>query len=215
MKSACLGLTHLDEHSDHIPLIQVRYLPQSHESLAKIDQGLLKAQLWIITSKTTVRWLKRFQSKLKALEDISSYQFLAVGTATAKALKESFNIESVVPDEHTQEGIIGWLQKNRGLSIAWLRSDKARNKLEKYLYKTFKSVQIFDVYTVEPKILKDPEVLTEYDHLIFTSPSSVESFLIQAPNTSKSWSCKAIGPITKESLLKAVNDGQAKLILTD
>lgn len=215
MKSVCLGLTNLLKDGDHIPLIQVRYLPQSKESLAKIDKALQKAQLWIITSKTTVQWFKSYHSNLKALEDVSSHQLLAVGAATAKVLKGFFDVESMVPDQHTQEGIIGWLKKNPGLSIAWLRSDKARNNLEKYLYKTYEDVAIFDVYSVEPKILKDPMVLTEYEHLIFTSPSGVESFLAQAPNTSKFWSCTAIGPITEKFLLKAVNERQAKLILTD
>lgn len=171
----------------HYPLIRTEKIVSSEIENARA--------LWfqfthvIFTSRTAVQYW---------FEEISSCdkEVIAVGRATALALREKGVIAKVAQEE-TQEGVIALLQDIQKAHIFWPRSKLARPLLEQYLQKRGFSYRALDLYTT---VFQPQERIIDWsliEEIVFTSPSTVESFWQIYGGVPEGVSCKALGKITE------------------
>lgn len=126
---------------------------------------------------------------------------VAIGEGTAKSLKQ-LGKEYQIASEATQEGVMGWVEKEHreGFSYLYPKSSRARGDLEAYLQKRsypYESFVLYDTYFQKP--LPIPR-LEDFEEIFFTSPSTVEAFFQIFETIPKGIQCKAIGPITRHCL---------------
>lgn len=210
MKTLYLGLVNhgLWKECDHLPLIEIKYFDFSEKQLKSIGQSLDDSSIWVITSQSTVSWLDANRNYIESINDLSKKLIIATGPATGLAVKKVLSSDCVIPDAYTQEGIIELLSKKKPNSVVWLRSDKARPGLGEFLKNEVCCLSVYDIYTVRSKVMHDPNRLLEYDQLVFTSPSTVESFIEQVPQPKHFWRYIPIGPVTKNAIQDAINNHQ-------
>lgn len=196
----------------HVPLIKVVPLP-----LQKRQQALEKALPFdgvIVTSKRSVQLLKETQY-------VPAHRpFYAVGRATYAKIVQLYS-EALCPEtrcpsitiycakDERQEGIIELLnqypvKQYPAQKLFWPKAARARTLLEDYpgvIGATF--YDIAQIYSPDqPPSLPFDQI----DEILFTSPSTVESFFNLFPPLKRSIHSKmqAIGPVTDQILSKAI-----------
>lgn len=135
-------------------------------------------------------------------ECLKKKEYLVIGSSTAKALQDAGINHMHVAAKETQEGVIDLLDiLNLEQSyIFYPRSSRARPTLSYYLRIRQLRHQICDLYDTKAASLIDLPILSEFDEVVFTSPSIVEAFFEHFSVIPSSLKLTAIGPITKESL---------------
>src|SRR3569832_921488 len=129
-------------------------------------------------------------------------QIFAFGQGTEEVLKRSGHQCAAVAVPETQEGMIKLLQ-NRSLENSYLfypRSCSARPLLAHYLRDSGLKHQVCDLYqtvSLNPDPLPD---LTQFEEIVFTSPSTVRAFFQLYPRLPQGIKLTAIGPITLQCL---------------
>lgn len=188
----------------HCPIIQI--IPESIENpvLRASINNLQHCSHIIFTSQTSVEILLKFLPLCNVEKGILNSKFIiAVGQATASFL-ENHNVKSdVVATNETAEGVVHELKK-MNLSDAyvfWPRSALARPVISDYL----KEIKVkhcecvfYNTISKTPSETINPE---EYDEIVFTSPSTVDSYKkIFGYFPNKQLTC--IGPVTFAYLKK-------------
>jgi len=162
----------------HVPLIKIVPVPLS--AVAESFKIFAHYTHILITSQSTIPLLLLY---LKSL-DLKIYEgqekiFLAVGKTTAKALKEVGIFVDSIPPEETSEGLISLFQQLdlQNAHLFWPHSALSRPVIRTYLLeKNIKFTECF-LYTTETNYPAQLPKLTEFDEIIFTSPSTVDAFL--------------------------------------
>ncbi|MBS0648585.1 MAG: uroporphyrinogen-III synthase [Verrucomicrobia bacterium] len=156
----------------------------------------------LFTSKNAVAiFLQALKEKSYTLE---SKQLVAIGKSTAAKLEQEGYTPHLIASQESQEGVIELLrlQDLRDAYIFYPRSSLARKKLEEYLMERGIRHQICDLYET---IFQKPEVLPDLNHfreIIFTSPSTVRSFLAAFGSIPQEKKLTCIGAITEAELKK-------------
>ncbi len=179
----------------HYPVIRTEPIARVD---AKVEEDWSLFTHVLFTSPSAVRhWLKLKAGSFKGKE------ILAIGAATAGILRcEGF--ESKVAPFATQEGVIALLE---GLAVGylfWPRSSGARNCLQMYLESRRIPYRAFDLYQTVSQRLDPVPDLSEFEEIVFTSPSTVKAFLNIYGHLPPEKKWVAIGPITKKALDDAI-----------
>jgi uroporphyrinogen-III synthase len=173
----------------HCPLIEIRPLPICIEIQRDFDAFTHV----ILTSPNAARILEMpFQDK----------KILAIGVGTAEIIEQrGLNCFAIASFE-TQEGMIALLNRLslKNGYIFYPRSSTARPLLANYLNEAGLRHAISDLY--ETVFLKpDPlPSLDAFDEIVFTSPSTVQSFLELYGSFPPNKKLTGIGPITEQAI---------------
>ncbi|MGL1893505.1 MAG: uroporphyrinogen-III C-methyltransferase [Spirochaetaceae bacterium] len=142
----------------HYPLISIKKL--------EIDVDINLYNTVIFTSITAV---KHFTKSI----DITGKKIISIGSGTTRALKKLdivVDYESTKPDSDTLYNEL--LDKNF-TKILYPCSMKSDNELQ-----TLKDLESLPIYTTEQLELEDKIDLNRVESIIFTSPSTVDSFVL-------------------------------------
>lgn len=187
----------------HCPLIEIAPFNLDSPKIQVLMEDISDYTHFIFSSQNGVEIffdaLKYHGYDKKILEN---KQIIAVGRATAERLKH-FGVSSpLIPAEATQEGIIQSLIK-QSLTGAYLclpQSALARPNLAQFLSGACIRHQLLPLYTIRQKLPKPLPDLDEVDEIVFTSPSTVQSFFEIFRKVSSRMKLKAIGPVTQKAL---------------
>jgi len=199
MRSLYTGLTPPNEDMVHCPLIQIVPRPANDPAIFKIWNHLPRITHMIFTSKSAVQIFFRYFPKGA---DLSHIHALAVGKVTASPLKlhDFQSIEAA--EEETAEGLIQLIdsKKLNAPFFLWPHSARSRPIIPHYLQSQdfpFYDCILYDTITRMPDPLPD---LSQFDEIIFTSPSTVEGFLKAYGTLPNNLRLTPIGPITAKFL---------------
>ncbi len=197
-----LGLnpTHFQTEKNlvHLPIIQI--VPRDYNRLEIKDkfQDLSAYTHIIFTSKSAVKCfsqcLEHFQMQL------DKQQLVAIGSRTAEKIKEFGMLPTWVAKKATQEGIMELFLDVEEAYIFMPRSSLARSALVDFFKGRGVRTQTCDLYDTHFLIPKQPPDLKNFDEIVFTSPSTVESFLKIYKKFPTHAKLTSIGPITKAKL---------------
>jgi uroporphyrinogen-III synthase len=161
----------------------------------------------LFTSKNSAAiFLDALKKTPWTLEELKKKTLVAVGRSTAAALAASGCAPQLVAEQEMQEGVIEILQSQEltGAYIFYPRSTLARKNLENFLIEHEIRHQVCDLYeTVFQKPGPLPD-LSEFQEIIFTSPSTVKGFLALFGALPRDKTLTCIGPITEAELKSAL-----------
>ncbi len=144
-------------------------------------------ELAIFTSANGVeRFLGRMQAQGQAEEDLGALQLVAIGPATAEALRSRGLDVQIVPEEYRAEGVVDAVVADRsagleGLRVLLPRALKARAVLPDRLRELGATVDVVPVYRsiippgTGPRLQEAFE--ERLDLVTFTSSSTVDHFI--------------------------------------
>lgn len=185
----------------HFPVISIRPVDFSRDEKRKIRESFLRAEWVIFTSQSAISPL------FSLLEGVSFEHktLFAVGLKTYAALRKEGLSVDFVPQEETQEGLIGCLEALPlfGRPVFCGRSSLSRDVLPRFLRQ--RGALYFDPVLYETLIAFDESQkpsLAEFDEVVFTSPSTVDGFIkaFGKDPCLKKLILKAIGPVTQKRL---------------
>ncbi len=175
----------------HLPLIKTTPLPLSEQIVVEFN-----AFTHILLTSPNAATILANQFSLQGK------QVFAIGQGTEEVLK-SLGVQCAgVASPETQEGMIELL-KEQPLENSYLfypRSSTARPLLKHYLQESGFKHQLCDLYEtifLIPDLLPD---LTEFEEIVFTSPSTVKAFLALYKTLPLGIKLTSIGPITEQFL---------------
>ncbi|MEM8628770.1 MAG: uroporphyrinogen-III synthase [Chlamydiota bacterium] len=179
---------------EHVPLIQTKR--RGISELKRHFSKLCNHTHVLLTSREAARY---FFSVAKALR--CSWQgccFVVVGEATQEGcLKKAEKF--LVAKEATQEGVIALLEREKTPPCFWPHSSRTRPFLGRFLEKKAPlsyAFALYDTHTIFGRI-----ALNRVEKLVFTSPSTVDSFASQYPKVPPGVVFEALGPVTWRYLL--------------
>ena len=186
----------------HLPLIEVHLLPLNWPDLNTFD--------WLfMTSKNAVRALQAAPVSVQAT--LKNKSIAVVGPATEQLLKDSgYQAAFVSPvfDAESAAQAFAHAHHCANLQILWPNGNLANTQLQATLTQAGARVIPLTVYETTLKTqLNDAErqiLATPFDLLIFTSPSTVESFTTLTQSEAKSQPSPLIaclGPKTRQSAM--------------
>ncbi len=144
-----------------------------------------KAGHLLLTSQTALTFYKNYLDyNMKAI---------CVGRRTAMAARKQ-GLDVIIATQENQEGVIELLKSIGVERLIWPRSTQARPLISNYCKEKGIDLIEIPVYRPVPKPLPVP--LEDFDSIIFTSPSTIES-IAKIPKPMKTY---AIGPITEMAL---------------
>ena len=176
----------------HYPIIKIVPRP--------MDTRLLRDFFFvthlIFTSKPAVQVFSNYGLQ------VQEKQIIAVGTATASRLAECGMSVAVIAKEETAEGVVAELDKLslRDAFVLWPHSALARPVISDYLVKRGVKHLELPIYDTLPNLELPLPKLNEIDEIVFTSPSTIDVFLMAYGTipTNKIFTC--IGPVTEKHL---------------
>ncbi|MCB1107335.1 MAG: hydroxymethylbilane synthase [Chlamydiia bacterium] len=198
-KALYLG-TDKKEGTFHLPLIEI--VPRDFQGFEfkSVMADLPDFTHIIFTSKNGVRvffdCLAFYGLKIKG------GKIFAVGKVTAKELEKRGVKVDKVAEEEMQEGVISLLAMEE-LDDAYVllpQSSGARPLLLHELMMRRVRHQRLCLYDTKVKIPPIKPELTDFDEIIFTSPSTVDAFLKVFDKIPKGMKMTSIGPITQKAL---------------
>ena len=172
----------------HCPLIETKPLPLPADVELNWDQ----LTHILLTSPNAALILSSYKS-------LNGKKIIAIGHGTAQIV----NAFAIAQPE-TQEGMIELL-KTIDVSHAFIlypRSSKARPLLATYLLHAkirHITCDLYETIYLKPNPLPD---LSQFDEIIFTSPSTVHSFILNYHSIPPNKILTAIGPITERVLME-------------
>lgn len=191
----------LDGNIYHYPVIAIFPLHFTAYEKERLRTSFTQAEWALFNSKSAIDPL------LSILEETSfeGKTVFAVGKKTALALSEKGIKVDWVPEEETQEGMIALFKKHllKGRIVFCGRSSLSRNVLKRFLLD--QGALYFDPVLYETKVSfneSNKPSLSDFDEVLFTSPSTVDGFVQAFANCPlpKNLKLKAIGPVTQKRL---------------
>ncbi len=196
--SVYLGLTTPQEHPlikyVHCPIIQI--VPRT-EALS-FSPSFTHI---IFTSKSAVQ----IYCAQKGPKSLTHKTVICVGEKTAKKLR-GYGVEvDAIAQTETAEGVVELLDTFdlSGSKVFWPHSSGSRTVLTDYFSKkgiAFTEEVIYDTIPLEPAGLP-----SEFEELIFTSPSTVDAYLNYFGKLPEDVTLTPIGPVTADYLKTKIN----------
>lgn len=187
---------------EYLPLIETT--PLSWQKLEPFFSKLELASHLLVTSQTSVRllfeFMDRMQVKDKVLEKI---KMICVGQKTAKALQMRGDYPAYIAQEESQEGIIKLLNRivfKKNDFLIYAKSAQSRPLIKEFLKQQPYTSEIFDLYDTSSIILKTKPDLSQFDKVVFTSPSVVRSFFENFGTFSEHLQAVCKGHVTQKTL---------------
>lgn len=182
----------------HLPLIQTMPRPFTGKLRAAFENLSVYTHV-VITSRTAAKLYMDYASL--AQQSPRDKIYISVGVATTRVLEE---LEISVHDtatEQTGEGIVRILH-GLDLQAAHLffpRSALAREVIPAYCVENQIRLTVLDLYDTLPRDVALPD-LTEFEQIVFTSPSTVHAFFKCVKTRPSLDKCCPIGPVTEKAL---------------
>ncbi|NQU94700.1 MAG: uroporphyrinogen-III C-methyltransferase [Candidatus Omnitrophica bacterium] len=182
----------------HLPLIEIKPL----KDYTKLDELIrkLKAFDWIVfTSRYAALYFFERLFKLRLdTRKMGGIKVAAIGNSTAEKLKEFGVFPDLVPKDESSKGLLAELKKINLIkkNILLPRSDIADKGLTEGLKK--EGATIFPCVAYKntiPDNLPDLDI-TNFDEIMFTSPSTVRSFKKRYKKVPKAVKIRCIGRVT-------------------
>jgi uroporphyrinogen-III synthase len=206
-------LTALGAEIVEIPAIEI-IPPEFSEPLDKALRNLQQYQWLIVTSANAVRSIRERLAALDlATTNFSHLKIAAIGSATARALKEAGLSVTVMPREYVAESLIDSIgDKARNARVLIARAAVARDIIPAALAEAGARVDVVDAYRnviPETSITHIAEIFARGqpppDAATFTSSSTVTNFyhLLRAAGIHRppgKMRAISIGPITSQTL---------------
>jgi uroporphyrinogen-III synthase len=174
----------------HYPVIRTERIdsPELAHALSIWDQ----CTHVIFTSKNSVRYWSG---------ELFGKTAIAIGEATAREIRRR-GLEPLLAPWATQEGVIALLATLdlRESFVLYPRSKLARPHLKRFLVEQKIPHYAFDLYDTLPQKLEPLPDLSQFDEIVFTSPSTVHAFFQIFPSVPRRIALTPIGPITKRVL---------------
>ncbi len=187
----------------HAPLIAIQPRKKEAVDLKTAWDDLSEYTHCLITSQTTARLLgERLEEEGHSLRLLREKKVIAIGQATAAALKRKGLSGVEVVQRATQEGIIEWLRMQH-LDEAYVllpQSARARTVLSHFLQLQGVRHQVCLLYETLNAVPNPIPDLSKIDELVFTSPSTVASFSALLGKIPKAVRVTAMGKVTATSL---------------
>lgn len=183
----------------HFPIIEI--IPYAKEAVLESLKKIESASHLIITSQTTIRLLETYFSE-KQKQSAQALPTLAVGKATYKSLLATGYQNVCCAPIACGEGIVAMMKEiKEPATFFYPHSDLARPLIEIEGRKKGHKVEGFSLYTTiaTTKPLID---WTSFDEIFFTSSSTVDSFFKLYGELPPLEKCRAIGFLTKKTVLK-------------
>ncbi len=172
---------HFDGAVVHFPIIQ------TIDVNLNLDYSKYNALLF--TSPNAARYYRG---------DLDSKKLIAIGPSTAKMLPK----KALLPREATQEGLISLFEKIplSQMQLLWPRSSLSRPLIIDYLTKKKVSFEAPVLYRTEPKIYDLTPAFADFDQIVITSPSCLDSLLKNWGELPPLEKIVTLGPVTKKAL---------------
>jgi uroporphyrinogen-III synthase len=204
-------LTELGAGVIEIPAIEI--LPPASWEPLDASLGKLQRYQWlVVTSANTVRSIEeRIQAVGLSLDAFSHLRIAAIGSATARALREAGLTVSVTPEEYVAESLITAIEDQiRGTRVLIARASITRDVIPEALVKMGAQVDVVDAYqTVIPEssVCRIAQLFASGqtpDAAAFTSSSTVTNFFqllrVAGVDPPAGMLAISIGPITSQTL---------------
>lgn len=132
-------------------------------------------------------------------------EVIAIGPATGAALLER-GVEPLTAKEATQEGVIELLKRLswEGVFLLYPHAEKSRTLIREFLSQKALAHWAFPFYRTVFQANRPYPDFSEYDEIVFTSPSTVDAFLHFFHEFPSHCKLTPIGPVTKSHLQTAL-----------
>ncbi len=211
--SLVAALSELGANVIEIPTIEVLPL-ESYEPLDAALRNIAQYRWLIVTSANTVKVLaERLVGLGLEASVLAGLRKAAIGSATARAMREQGIEVDVVPEQYVAESLVEALgEQVRGSRILLARAAVARDVIPEELRRRGALVDVVDAYrTVIPEgaVERIREVFSDAsrppDAVTFTSSSTVKNFFALWREAGfdgipREVAALSIGPITSETL---------------
>jgi uroporphyrinogen-III synthase len=195
----------------HYPVIAIEPLSPFSSEIKSAFAHIAAATHFVFTSRNAVQiFFSHFEALKKKKEDLEGKVFIAIGASTAHSLKEKGVTVHWIAKQSTQEGVIELLKEQdlRNAFLFFPRSSLARSILLDFCKENQIRYIACDLYDTVFQCLKPIPDLKDFDEIVFTSPSTVESFLRIYKKIPIDKALSSIGSITKAALDKNLTRGK-------
>lgn len=195
----------LEIKSLHCPLIKTVPRPLNSPEIQYALEQLAQFTHLIFTSKSAVHY---FFDYARDLSDFCKFSYIAVGQATAAVIKQYADVEPLIAEEETAEGVCVLL--DRALSedsfVLWPHSAQARSVIQDYLNNRNIRHCCCPLYETLPDLPQKLPDLQSIDKLVFTSPSTIDAFMLAYGSIPSHISISCIGPVTNSCLKERLQE---------
>lgn len=194
MKTLYLGI---DPPSDktyvHYPIIETIFRPVNAEAVLALQD----ASHLIFTSKNGIRSVSDF---LECCRDKPAF---AVGKQTANLLFDIGFTDVKIAELETAEGVVQLLDKQSfdNPFFVWPHSSLSRLVIEDYFKQKQFRYYAFVAYDTQSCVSQPYPNFDQFDEIVFTSPSTVTTFLEHFGQPPARIKLTPIGPVTQQSIL--------------
>lgn len=189
----------------HRPIIAIAPRDFDEPEVLLAFRDYLLYSHFIFTSKNAVRLFFKALQHYNYLAIFLIYKtIIAVGEATNNVLKDHGFKANIVAKEETAEGLVEALKdiSNPSNYFFWPHAKSARPVISDYLKSQNLKYRECVLYETIPSPTFKMHDLNYFDEIIFTSPSTVDTFLSHANALPKDKILTGIGPITDSYLAK-------------
>lgn len=200
--------THPDKYRSlgsliHLPMIQIAPAEIPPEQADKLAADLPGYDIVLLTSRFAVLHFFTLVRRHPALsEALIGKDLVVIGKDTAQAVMDADYTPRYIASDETSRGMLELLTKNyevKGKRILFPRSNLPNPFLKTELEKRGAEVTQLTVYVNAPT--EKAELPTGHvDKIIFTSPSTVNSFLDKYQSIPAGWTILSKGPVTQQAL---------------
>jgi len=190
-------------HLIHYPIIKTMPRPKkdSKDSL----KYFLDFTHIIFTSKTSVNLIFDYLTSFSFPQHlIQQKQYIAVGSNTAKQLYKLGIKNVLVGNPETAEGVVDLLNTLplKNSFFFWPHSSLSRNTLSNFFLINSLRYNECILYDTIPFLTDPLPDFSEVDEIVFTSPSTIDAFLLFFETLPLNKVLTPIGPVTKAALEK-------------
>ncbi|MGE0267478.1 MAG: uroporphyrinogen-III C-methyltransferase [Candidatus Omnitrophota bacterium] len=188
----------------HLPMIEITPAPLDETQLNKLTRDLGCYDMILLTSRFAVRYfVDRVKGDKKVREELLKKDIIVIGKDTATALMDCGLCPRHIARDETSRGVLNLFKEQyelKGKSILFPRSNLSNPFLKEQLETLGARVDEVAVY-VNTQTAKAPLPAGPVDRIIFTSPSTVHSFLEKYHSIPAGWLIWCKGPVTQKALL--------------
>lgn len=198
----------------HYPLIKIVPVLPTDAQIERAFHALNTYTHLLFTSKSAVRIFCDYLSYFGySLGMIKGKRIISVGRATAAFLRQNGLEADLVAHEETAEGMVAALAEEplQNATCFWPHSARARPVLVHFFNEHHISYRECILYDTEPHIVHPLPDLSQIDEVYFTSPSTVEAFLLAYGEFPSDKKLTTIGPVTEAHLHALRESGTIKL----
>ena len=189
----------------HFPIIQIVPYPLDAHKIKEAFFLIPNYTHIVFTSKTSVRLFFEALTfyQFNTEEQLHQKTFITVGKSTAQALQQYGIKADVIARTETAEGIIEELAQIECSKayFFWPHSAHSRPIITDFFKENrinYHDCQLYETHPIMPS--EDLPDLSQFDEIVFTSPSTVDAFIALFGELPTDKRLTAIGPVTQKHM---------------